>query len=47
MKREYERTGRTVDSRWPQSRTSPVILPAANSESRWLEANDIEGTWDY
>lgn len=37
-------TGSAADSRWPQSSTSPVILPAANRERRWLEANDMEGT---
>lgn len=27
-------TGKTVDSRWPQSRTSPVILPTPRSDSK-------------
>jgi hypothetical protein len=27
-------TGRTVDSKWPQSSTRPVILPTASSERR-------------
>jgi hypothetical protein len=38
-------TGRAVDSNSPQSRTRPVIRPAERRASRWLEANDMDGTW--
>jgi hypothetical protein len=34
-----------TDSRWPQSKTRPVIRPTANRERRWLEAKEIEGTY--
>jgi len=37
-------TGRAVDSNSPQSRTRPVIRPAERRASRWLEANDMDGT---
>jgi hypothetical protein len=39
-------TGKAVDSKWPQSRTNPVILPAESKERRWLDANDMEGTYN-
>jgi hypothetical protein len=39
--------GRAVDSNSPQSRTRPVILPAERRASRWLEANDMDGTWRF
>jgi hypothetical protein len=37
-------TGRAVDSSSPQSRTRPVILPTERRESRWPDANDMDGT---
>lgn len=40
-----EHTGKTVVSRWPQSRTRPVMRPAASSANTWLGANDSEGTF--
>lgn len=38
-------TGRATDSRCPQSITSPVIRPTASNESKWLDANDTDGTF--
>ena len=38
------RTGSAVDSNSPQSRTRPVIRPAERRASKWLEANDMDGT---
>ena len=40
------RTGRATDSRWPQSRTRPVMRPTVKRDSKWLDAKDTEGTWD-
>lgn len=45
LEEEKERTGTAVDSNSPQSRTRPVMRPTERSASRWLEANDMDGTW--
>jgi hypothetical protein len=42
---ENKRTGSAVDSSSPQSRTRPVMRPTERSARRWLEANDMDGTW--
>jgi hypothetical protein len=45
LEQDNGHTGSAVDSNSPQSRTRPVMRPTERSASRWLEANDIDGTW--
>jgi len=42
--RKKGHTGSAVVSNSPQSRTRPVIRPVERRASRWLEANDMDGT---
>ncbi len=44
--KDFRLTGTATDSRWPLSMTRPVIRPTASSDKRWLEAKEIDGTYN-